>query len=165
METALAPPKSSLEESLREELGPIARALATRYFAPVRFPAEGEAELTRLHARGFVLRVLKPGVIDWIFGSPEAPGFLHTLLAFWRNYHRAHLRLGEPIDLRRFIGQNPADSDQQIARKVRGALYHHLSRETRAVFGPPSKPAERLIDEALRDRTLRRSLEDFRAAK
>ncbi len=107
---------------------------------------------------------LKPGIIDFLFGSPEAPGFLHTVLAFWRNYHRAQFRVGEPIDLRKFIEENPADSDEVIARKVRGALHVHLARETRAVFGPPLKPARRQIEEILRDRSLRKQAEDIAAS-
>ena len=103
---------------------------------------------------------LKPNTLDYVFGSPEAPGLLASSFAFLRNYKRAQFRVGDPIDLRAFIGENPADSDEVIARKVRGSLYHHLARETRTAFGPPLKPADRVIDETLRDRTLRRALED-----
>ncbi|SEU20423.1 1-acyl-sn-glycerol-3-phosphate acyltransferase [Stigmatella erecta] len=102
---------------------------------------------------------LKPGIMDIVFGSPEAPGFLHSLLAFFRNYRRAQFRIGEPIDLRRFIDENPQDSDEVLARKVRSSLHHHLARETRAVFGPPAKPPERLIEETLRDRQLHKALD------
>jgi glycerol-3-phosphate O-acyltransferase len=102
---------------------------------------------------------LKPVWADYVFGSPEAPGFLHTLMSFWRNRDRAQFRFGEPIDLKRFIEESPGDSDEKIARKVRGVLHHHLARETRAIFGPPLKPRERLIDETLRDRTLRKTLQ------
>lgn len=263
------------EQRLREEFGPFLRLLAARYFEPVRFSEESAAELSRLHAEGFVVHVmrttawvnflyltwalirrglppvravvnlrrwftrpwrrtaqrgapdvrftyarrqggsalvflkrsamgrargraaredpfpelvalarrgernvflvpelfvwekwnlrLRPGVIDFLFGSPEAPGFLHTVLAFWRNYDRAQLRVGEPIDLKRFIADHPGDSDAVIARKVRGVLHQHLARETRAVFGPPIKSPDRLIEETLRDRVLRRTLEEIAA--
>jgi glycerol-3-phosphate O-acyltransferase len=107
---------------------------------------------------------IKPGLIDYVFGSPEAPGFLHSLLSFWRNYHRAQFRVGEQIDLQKFIAENPSDSDEVIARKVRGALNHHLAKETRAVFGAPVKMPSRVIEETMRDRVLRRSL-DEEAAK
>src|SRR5262245_37265207 len=45
---------------------------------------------------------LLPLVLDRIFGSPDAPGFLHSMLAFWRNHRRAQFRVGEPIDLTKF---------------------------------------------------------------
>jgi glycerol-3-phosphate O-acyltransferase len=104
---------------------------------------------------------LKPAWPDYLFGTPEAPGFLHSVLAFWRNHKRAQFRVGERIDLKAFIAANPDDSDAVLARKVRGVLHVHLARETRAVFGPPYKPPERLIDETLRDRTLRQTVEQM----
>lgn len=93
-----------------------------------------------------------PSVLDRIFGSPEAPGFVHSVATFMRNFRRAQLRVGEPINLKRFIEENEGQDTAVIARKVRSALNHHLSRETRAVFGPPRKPVDRLIEEAMRDR-------------
>ncbi len=46
-------------------------------------------------------RRMKPALMDRVFGSPDTPGFLHSLLSFWRNYQRAQFRVGEPIDLNR----------------------------------------------------------------
>ncbi|HVE87461.1 MAG TPA: 1-acyl-sn-glycerol-3-phosphate acyltransferase, partial [Myxococcales bacterium] len=107
---------------------------------------------------------LVPSVLDRIFGSPDAPGFLHSVLAFWRNHRRAQFRVGEPLDLTRFVAENAGASDEVLARKVRGTLHVHLARETRSVFGPPVKPHARLIEETLRDRVLRKSLEEHAAA-
>lgn len=104
---------------------------------------------------------ITPRLVDRIFGSPDVPGFLHSVVVFWRNHQRAQFRIGEPIDLRKFISENPEDSDALIARKIRGALHLHLARETRAVFGPPLKPAERVIEETLRDRTLQKALAEI----
>ncbi len=106
-----------------------------------------------------------PSLFDRIFGSPEAPGFLHSLLVFLRNYHRSQFRVGEPIDLKAFADQNPSDSNAVIARKVKSSLHHHLTRETRAVFGPPAKPIDRLLDEAMRDRVLKATLEEVAKEK
>lgn len=108
---------------------------------------------------------IAPSIFDRIFGSPEAPGFLHSLVVFLRNYHRAQFRVGEPIDLRAFVLENPGDADSVLARKVRSSLHNHLARETRAVFGPPSKPTERLLDEAMRDRVFRGTLEELAREK
>ncbi len=103
---------------------------------------------------------IAPNIFDRLFGSPEAPGFLHSLFAFLRNYHRAQFRLGEPIDLRAFAQEHSDVSTAVLARKVRSTLHHHLAKETRAVFGAPQKSTDRLIEETLRDRTLRKSLEE-----
>ena len=83
---------------------------------------------------------LKPAWADYVFGTPEAPGFLHSVLAFWRNRKRAQFRVGTPIELKAFAAENAADADAVVARKVRAALHVHLARETRSVFGPPYKP-------------------------
>jgi glycerol-3-phosphate O-acyltransferase len=276
VDTVLTQTENQAEASLKEEFGPMGRALGARYLDGVHFSPETEDELRSLHARGFVVHVmrttawvnflylawamvrralppvravvnlrpwftrpwrqtrhrgdyaqrfeyarksggsglvflrrtallhpsgketredpfpalvamarqsdrpvflvpelfvwekrparLKPNWVDIVFGSPEAPGFLHSMLAFFRNYKRAQFRVGEPIDLRRFAELNPRDSDEVLARKVRGALHVHLARETRAVFGPPVKHATRVIDETLRDRQLRKVLDEHAAA-
>ena len=104
---------------------------------------------------------ITPRLVDRVFGSPDVPGFLHSVMAFLRNYRRAQFRIDEPVDLRRFIAEHPGASDEVLARKIRGALHHHLARQTRAVFGPPRKPAPRVIEEAMRDRTFRRALEEY----
>jgi glycerol-3-phosphate O-acyltransferase len=139
-------------KELREDPFPSLVSIARREGAPVYLVPE-------LFVWEKAGQRLQPSIVDYVFGSPDAPGFLHTVVAFWRNYRRAQFRVGEPIDLQSFIAQNPRSSDEIIARKVRGALSQHLARETRAVFGPPRKPTHRLIEETLRDRTLRRTLE------
>lgn len=105
---------------------------------------------------------VRPGLIDTLFGSPDAPSGMAQLLAFLRNYKRAYVRLGEPINLTEFVRQSP-DSDEVLARKVRGALSQHLTRQTRAVVGPKLKDPERIIDETLRDRAFHGALEGFAA--
>src|SRR4051812_9761847 len=59
---------------------------------------------------------LMPSLFDRLFGSPEAPGFLHTLITFLRNYHLAQFRLGEPIDLKKFVAENADVPDGVLAR-------------------------------------------------
>ncbi len=269
--------KAAVEQAMREELGPVGRALARRYFEPVRLPQSAIETLQRLSSEGFVVHVMRttawvnylylswalvkhqlppvravvnlrrwftrpwtrtaqrgdfdvrltyarmhqgsglvflketafgsasgrqteedpfpalvemakksdrpvflvpellvwekwnqklaPDLFDRVFGSPEAPGFLHTFFTFMRNYHRAQFRLGEPIDLRKFVSENAEAKAALLARKVRSTLHQHLARETRAVFGPPAKSTERLIEETLRDRTLKKSLEEAAAEK
>lgn len=106
-----------------------------------------------------------PSIWDRIFGSPEAPGFLHSVGTFLRNYKRAQLRIGEPIELKKVLAEHPDESSLIVARKARSSLNHHLARETRAVFGPPRKPFDRLIDEAMRDRHFTQSLHEVAKEK
>ncbi len=108
---------------------------------------------------------VKPSISDRIFGSPEAPGFVHSVVSFVRNYDRAQLRVGQPIDLREVIKNEGDNSTAVIARKVRGSLHHYLAKETRAVFGPPAKETDRLIDEAMRDRVFQQAAQEVATEK
>ncbi len=111
---------------------------------------------------------LKASLLDLVLGSPEAPGTLATSIAFLRHYQRAFVRMGAPIALGDFLsaeskrgGAGPNDGGVDLsraARKVRGALYYHLSRETRAIVGPPLKSPRRMRDEVMRDRTLQETI-------
>lgn len=104
-------------------------------------------------------RNLKPGIRDFLFGSPEDPGLLITAWSFLRSFRNAFMRVGAPIELTGFVREHASDSDAVLVRKVRGSLYQHLARETRALVGPPRKSRERLIEETLRDRRLKAALE------
>jgi glycerol-3-phosphate O-acyltransferase len=106
-----------------------------------------------------------PSVFDRIFGSPEAPGFVHSVATFMRNFRRAQLRVGQPINLKEVLASEPGVPTAVIARKVRSALHHHLARETRAVFGPPAKDVDRLIDEAMRDKVFQQAVNELSTEK
>jgi len=66
---------------------------------------------------------LKPAWPDYVFGTPEAPGFLHSVLAFWRNHKRAQFRVGEPIDLRAFasfVAKDPSEALLHVLHELHG---------------------------------------------
>jgi glycerol-3-phosphate O-acyltransferase len=102
---------------------------------------------------------LKPSPWDLLFGSPEAPNAFATLVAFLRNYRRAFLDVGRPVDLREALRDRPEEADAALARKVRGVLHQHIARELRTAVGPPLKAPARVREKVLRDRTLRAALE------
>jgi glycerol-3-phosphate O-acyltransferase len=62
-----------------------------------------------------------------------------TAVGFLLFFRNAFFRVGEPIDLTRFVRENAGDSDEVLVRKVRGSLSQFLARETRAIVGPPLK--------------------------
>ncbi|HTP50210.1 MAG TPA: 1-acyl-sn-glycerol-3-phosphate acyltransferase [Anaeromyxobacteraceae bacterium] len=95
---------------------------------------------------------LVPLIWDVVWGSPESPTTLPAAVAFLRNYRRAFLRVGRPLDLRAFLGERGSEPDALLARKVRGTLYHHLSKELRAAVGPPLKAPSRVEEKVMRDR-------------
>jgi len=102
---------------------------------------------------------LVPPIWEVFWGSPESPTTLPAAVAFLRNFRRAFLRVGRPLDLRAFVGGREAEPDAMLGRKVRGTLHQHLSRELRAAVGPPLKAASRVEQKVLRDRHLREVVE------
>ncbi|MGC4113867.1 MAG: 1-acyl-sn-glycerol-3-phosphate acyltransferase [Myxococcales bacterium] len=108
-------------------------------------------------------RNLKPTIRDLVFGNPEAPGRLMTAVGFLLFFKNAFFRVGEPIDLTKFVREHASDSDEVLVRKVRGSLSQFLARETRAIVGPPLKDPDRIIEETLRDRTLKAALDQAAA--
>ncbi len=106
-----------------------------------------------------------PSLFDRVFGSPEAPGFIHSVVTFIRNHQRAQLRVGTAINLNEMLAREGDKPTEVIAHKVRSTLHHHLAKETRAVFGPPAKDVDRLIDEAMRDRVFQAALKEIAAEK
>jgi len=58
MDSAMIQPEAQ-SEALKEEFGPISRVLGQRYFDGIRFPPEAEDELRALHAKGFVVHVMR----------------------------------------------------------------------------------------------------------
>jgi glycerol-3-phosphate O-acyltransferase len=104
---------------------------------------------------------LRKRLWDYIFGEPEAPGFWRSLFALLWNRQRAFVKFAEPIDLKKFIEDSEGLDDATIARKVRGSIHQHLARETRVITGPTLKEPERIIQETLRDRSLRSTLAEI----
>jgi len=98
---------------------------------------------------------LVPPLWEVFWGSPESPATLPAAVAFLRNYKRAFLRAGRPLDLKAFVDERAVEPDALLGRKVRGTLYQHLSRELRAAVGPPLKAPSRVEQKVMRDRHLR----------
>jgi len=101
---------------------------------------------------------LEPSPLDVFFGSPEAPSALANAIAFLRNFRRAFLGVGRPLDLKAALAERPGEPDAVLARKVRGVLHQHLAREFRTAVGPPIKAPARVRELVLRDRTLRAAM-------
>ncbi len=103
-------------------------------------------------------RQLRGGVRDLLFGDPEEPGAIRSAIGFLLNRKSAFVKVGEPVELHGVNAMQPGAEPARVARRVRGFLHQHLARETRVVTGPPLKPPDRVIEETLRDLTLRRTL-------
>ncbi len=98
---------------------------------------------------------------DALFGDPEAPGALRTFLGFLMNRRNSYVKVGETVSLADVNAMNAGAEPVRVARRVRGWLHQHLARETRVVTGPPLKTSARVIEETLRDLSLRRALAEI----
>lgn len=104
-------------------------------------------------------RQLRQSLRDALFGDPESPGALRALVSFLLHRKTSFVKVGEPVLLADVVALQPDADAARVARRVRGFLHQHLARETRVVTGPPLKSAERVLEETLRDLTLRRAIE------
>ena len=100
-----------------------------------------------------------PTLGDAVFGTPEQPGLLRASLKLVTRREKARLLVGEPLNLARFIKDNPESDDRQLTRKVRWLLLRYLAREDQIFNGPPLKAPARLRREVLRDPRLQTTLE------
>jgi glycerol-3-phosphate O-acyltransferase len=98
---------------------------------------------------------------DALFGTPEEPGAIRTFLGYLLNRGSSYVKVGETVSLLDVNALNAGVEPARVARRVRGWLHQHLARETRVVTGPPLKSADRVIDETLRDLSLRRALAEI----
>jgi glycerol-3-phosphate O-acyltransferase len=101
---------------------------------------------------------LRPGLGSALMGTPEAPNPLRSTGAFLYNFRHAFAQIGAPTDLLRYCDEEAGLGEVVLARKVRGALWHHLAKDARVAVGPLLKTPDRVAAEVLRDRTLQRTL-------
>ncbi len=153
----------------------VAHGGASLVFLGRKRPERGDAFSTRVRLQRDLYQpvLLVPALLVWsrrapklegsiwdvLYGSPDSPSIFANSVAFLRNFRRAFFEVGRPIDLKAFVAEQPGEPDVDLARKVRGALYLHLSREFRTAVGPPLKAPSRVQEKVLRDRTLRATLE------
>ncbi len=98
--------------------------------------------------------------VDAAFGDVEAAGRFRKIGHFVLYRHLASVQIGEPIDLKQVISDQPGWSDARLARKVRRVLYIHLGREAMAVSGPKVKPGAMIRREILERRRFQRLLRE-----
>ena len=108
---------------------------------------------------------------DVLFGDPDEPGALRALFGFLLHRSTSTVKVGTTVELsaelarakaeRDGAAEGAASLDKFVARKVRGFLYQHLTREARVITGPPLKRPDRVAVETLRDVTLKRTLAEI----
>ena len=99
---------------------------------------------------------LQRTVVDAIFGDRDAPGWVRELAGFLWHYRHSRFHVGVPVDLQAVLEREEGHSDRVIAKKVRWAILHHLTREEQIRTGPMTRSAARTRQMVLKDSALRR---------
>ncbi|UCD83719.1 MAG: 1-acyl-sn-glycerol-3-phosphate acyltransferase [Deltaproteobacteria bacterium] len=88
---------------------------------------------------------VSPSIIDILFGETDLPGRLRKTYLFFRNYRRAFVRLGEPLDLGSVREKVNPPSTAEVASQVKDQLDHYFEREKQVINGPPQEPKSKTI--------------------
>jgi len=99
------------------------------------------------------------------YGSMTRPNDIAKVARFLSTYRSLSVKVGEAIDLRRFVAANPEDGWQQVARKIRRSILIYLYREEKVVEGPSLRPRWQVLREVLADRGVRSAMESHAKAE
>ena len=92
------------------------------------------------------------------YGSLTRPSDFAKVARFLSTYRSLAVKVGEAIDLRRFLSEHRAEDLEPVARKIRRAILIHLYREEKVVEGPALPPRWRVLREVLRDAGVREAM-------
>ncbi len=100
-----------------------------------------------------------------LFGQKENPGALRRLITFLRNFKRASVISGRPINLAEFLDEKKDLSSEDVSYRLRRELIKRIDEEKRVIVGPVLKSREEIIGMVLRDSELIRFMKDVAAEK
>lgn len=100
------------------------------------------------------------GLWDVVLGDQEAPSRLRKTLHFLLSFRYAVVRIGRPVNLREFLGENEGQPTPRIAKKLRWLLLGYLFRERKVVKGPDVRPRRWLFQRILAEPAVRTVMEE-----
>ncbi|OGQ08864.1 MAG: hypothetical protein A3G32_09750 [Deltaproteobacteria bacterium RIFCSPLOWO2_12_FULL_40_28] len=101
-------------------------------------------------------------LIDLFFGEKSNPGMFRKLALFFKTYRRqATVKLGEAMDLKKFVSDNPQDDLDLLSHKLQTILLNQLRIERKSITGPVLKPRHEVLDKILRDSKFKEDLNAF----
>jgi glycerol-3-phosphate O-acyltransferase len=98
---------------------------------------------------------------DFLLGPREWPSPARTAAQLLHNFKHVELKLGEPVDLSKFLQEPGVASDAVRLRRLTYMVLGRLERERRAVTGPAEKAPERVRQELIRNPRLRAVIDDL----
>ncbi len=96
-----------------------------------------------------------------IFGQPETPGRLRSLLQFVVFLRRMRVRVGDPLPLQDFLRRHKGLNSAAAAGELRWELLGNVERQRNAILGPPRKGAAKLRAELIGSTRFQRKLDSI----
>lgn len=103
---------------------------------------------------------LRRTIIDSIFGDRDTPGRMREILGFFWHHRTSRFHVGAPVDLAAVLEREAGQTDRVIAKKIRWAILHHLTREEQIRTGPVHRSAARTRQNVLNDGAVRRFFQE-----
>jgi glycerol-3-phosphate O-acyltransferase len=97
-------------------------------------------------------------LLDFVLGPREWPSPVRALGQFLYNYRHVELKAGEPLDLERYLQNEPECSDDVHVRRIIYAMLRRLERERRIVTGPAQQRPDRQRLQVLRSPKLQHAI-------
>ncbi len=97
--------------------------------------------------------------LNLAYGAQTRPSDLAKVASFLTTYRGLHVKVGEPIDLTRFVAERRHEGEEALVRKVRRSLLVFFYREEKVVEGPTLKPRHKVLEAVLGDPRVKRAIE------
>jgi len=151
--TALRPRRRAVE-SARSEIEYLRRVVDTTFEHDVPVSLVPLALFWRKGARP------RRRFLNIFYGGPERPTDTGKVLAFLWNYRHLAVRVGTPIDLRRFVADRRESGPAKVTRQVHRSVLIFLRREEKPVLGAALRPLDRIESSVLAIPSVRRAIAD-----
>jgi len=102
---------------------------------------------------------MKTSFMGRLFGPPETPGGIRSLVQFFLYMRRLSVVPGQPIILSEFLAEHEQDRPNLKVARLRWTLQGGLETQRRVTWGPRRKGAAQLRAEILRDRHVREAID------
>lgn len=94
----------------------------------------------------------KKTLMSALFGPRVEPGLFRRIVVFLRNYKKAFIKIGDPVNLREFLKEKSGvEINGELSYELRRRLLDGIEREERLVTGPIRKKRGDIIEMALWD--------------
>ena len=96
------------------------------------------------------------------FGFRDNPGFIRTIVLFFRHNRRAFIDFGRPLDLSAYIKNQPPEKPlHDMAAEIRQMLIESIDGQKRVILGPIMKSRQQLKEIVLMDKGVSQKIQDM----